>query len=762
MPPLTAPHTAEWPIDRLHALLPAVHRRRDNDMGDPLRALLQVMMEQADLIEEDLRQLYDNWFIETCTPWVVPYIAELIGHEPLSTPAGPDEGPAARARNAALLPRREVANTLRARRRKGTLALLELLAADVAGWPARAVEFSRLLRQTQSLRLSQSARGRGVDLRDSAALGHLGSPFETLAHAPDVRRLISQRASGLFAAANVAVFIWRLKACSITRAPAALQEDVGPGAYTFSVLGNDAPLFNRPRAQAGDDVIAGPLNVPQAIGLRAFSAPMAEGARFATASTNYYGLATGEDGATIAQSLAIWAPGWPTQAADDGGPIPASRIIPADLDGWLYQPPRNHVAVDTVRGRIAFPPRQAPKRMVSVSYHHGFSADIGGGEYTRPVRQHPEAVVIRVTGSDALREALKPWLHDGHAAEEPATPAEQPAHAVIELTDSGVYVLPVHIHLQAGHSLQLRAAQRTRPVLRLLDWQVDRSDNLVVHGGPGSRFTLDGLMLAGRGLQVEGPMASVTIRHATLVPGWSLAPDCEPKRPSEPSIEVIDSGACIVVEHSIVGAIQVNNDEVVTDPIRIQVSDSVIDATGNDCDSPQCEAVGGVGSRLAFAVLHMARSTVIGRVMVHAIALAENSILLGRVTVARRQIGCIRFSYVRPGSRTPRRFQCQPDLVERAALREGQARGDTPAQTEAVQREEQVRVRPRFDSLRYGVPTYCRLSVACVEEIVRGAEDESEMGVFHDLYNPQRLASLRQRLDEYAPAAADTGIVFAD
>lgn len=762
MPPPTAPLLAERPIDRLHELLPAVHRRRDNDLGDPLRALLQVMTAQADLIEADLRQLYDNWFIETCAPWVVPYIAELIGHTPISPSSGPAEGPAALARHAALLPRREVANTLRARRRKGTLALLELLAADVAGWPARAVEFSRLLQQTPSLRLARPARGCNVDLRDSAALGHRGSPFEALAHAPDLRRLTSQRARGLFASASVGVFVWRLKACSITRAPAALQEGVGPGAYTFSVLGNDAPLFNRPRAQADDNAIAGPLNVPQAIGLRDFSAPLAEGARFATASPAYYGLATAEDGATLAQSLAIWAPGWPSQAADDGGPIPASRIIPADLDGWVYQPPRNHVAVDTVRGRIAFPPRQAPKRMVAVSYHHGFSADIGGGEYTRPLQQHPEAVVLRVTGADALREALKPWLHDGHAAAEPAAPGEQPAHAVIELTDSGVYVLPVHIHLEPGHSLQLRAAQRTRPVLRLLDWQVDRSDNLVVRGGPGSRFTLDGLMLAGRGLQVEGPLASVTIRHATLVPGWSLAPDCEPKRPSEPSIEVIDSGACIVIAHSIVGSIQVNNDEVITDPIRIQVSDSLIDATGNDCDSPQCEAIGGAGSRLAFAVLHMARSTVIGRVMVHAIALAENSILLGRVTVARRQIGCMRFSYVRPGSRTPRRFQCQPDLVEDAALREGQARGDTPAQIQAVQHEEQMRVRPRFDSLRYGAPAYGRLSLACAEEIVRGAEDESEMGVFHDLYTPQRTANLRQRLDEYAPAATDTGILFAD
>ena len=47
------------------------------------------------------------------------------------------------------------------------------------------------------------------------------------------------------------------------------------------------------------------------------------------------------------------------------------------------------------------------------------------------------------------------------------------------------------------------------------------------------------------------------------------------------------------------------------------------------------------------------------------------------------------------------------------------------------------------------------------EEIKRGADDESEMGVFHDLFQPQREANLRTRLDEYIPARADVGIILA-
>jgi hypothetical protein len=36
------------------------------------------------------------------------------------------------------------------------------------------------------------------------------------------------------------------------------------------------------------------------------------------------------------------------------------------------------------------------------------------------------------------------------------------------------------------------------------------------------------------------------------------------------------------------------------------------------------------------------------------------------------------------------------------------------------------------------------------------------MGAFHDLYQPQREASLRARLEEYTPAGTDVGIIFVN
>jgi hypothetical protein len=128
----------------------------------------------------------------------------------------------------------------------------------------------------------------------------------------------------------------------------------------------------------------------------------------------------------------------------------------------------------------------------------------------------------------------------------------------------------------------------------------------------------------------------------------------------------------------------------------------------------------------------------------------------------------MRFCYVTPGSRTPRRYECQPDGAEGAAednLRDRAKKEKKPvppdAEIQEARSRERFRVRPEFNSTRFGNPTYCQLTDSCAEEISRGADDESEMGVFHDLFQPQRAANLRERLDEFTPAGTEAGIIFA-
>jgi len=65
--------------DRLYELVPVIYRMRDAEQGYPLQAFLRVIAEQVITVEEDIAGLYENWFIETCQDWVVPYIGNLVG-----------------------------------------------------------------------------------------------------------------------------------------------------------------------------------------------------------------------------------------------------------------------------------------------------------------------------------------------------------------------------------------------------------------------------------------------------------------------------------------------------------------------------------------------------------------------------------------------------------------------------------------------------------------------------------------------------------
>jgi hypothetical protein len=730
--------------DRLYELLPAIQRLRDAERGYPLRDLLRVIAEQVNAVEDDITRMYDDWFIETARDWVVPYIADLIGYEPVH--AAGDPAASAADENRILIPRVEVANTIALRRRKGTLAVLELLANDVAGWPARAVEFFRLLGWTQNLdHLHMDGyRARTADLHKAEALDRIGTPFDPFARTADVRR-ITARTPGRYNIPSVGVFVWRLKAYSVTRTPAFCL-DAGKNAYTFSVLSNDIPLFIKPAEEPDATHIAGELNVPATIRRRAFDAD----------KDSYYGAG---------RSFTIWAD-WAGHTLRE--PIPSSALIAADLTDWRYAPPDNFIAVDPQLGRIAFPMNQLPERHVRVSYHYGFSADMGGGEYERTLTQPATFELYSVGERGTFRrigEALAEWRQ------------AKPQHAVIEIGDSGIYTEPIDITLGEDQSLQLRAANRTRPVIRLLDWQSELPDALTVRMSAGSRFTLDGLLVTGRGVSVttskavagrarapvnryENPRnevcpAEVAIRHCTLVPGWTISGDCTPASPNKESLELRNVRAKVTISHSILGPIELQEDEVNTDPIPVEISDSIVDAMDGDR-----EAIIGPSGRSAHGLFTVRRSTVFGIVQVHAIELAENSIFNDCVHVARRQIGCMRFCYVPDGCRTPKRYHCQPDLVMQAARERLAGQGhDVIA---AAQRRDAERVRPQFTARHYGTPAYGQLAASGADEIARGADDGAEMGAFHDLFQPQRLANLRARLGEFTPAGMDAGILLAN
>ena len=182
--------------DRLYNLLPAHLRVRDAETGETLRSLLAILDGQLDRVQTNIEDLYDDWFIETCSEWVVPYIGDLLSVGPQYVDP----------RTTSLRP--FVANTLGFRRRKGTVAMIEDLALSVTSWRAVAVEFFQLLACTQNLNHLRPPP-RTPDLRDTSALELLGGPFETAGRFAEVRRVEPRR--GRYNIPHVGVYLWRLE-----------------------------------------------------------------------------------------------------------------------------------------------------------------------------------------------------------------------------------------------------------------------------------------------------------------------------------------------------------------------------------------------------------------------------------------------------------------------------------------------------------------------------------------------------------------------
>ncbi len=151
--------------DRLYNLLPAVHRIRDAEQGEPLRQLLALINQQVGILEEDLEQLYDNQFIETCAPWVLPYIGDLIGYRLASSDR---TGPAHAARGSGEHDRLPAAQ----RDRLGPRTTGRVTST---GWNARAVEFFQLLGWTQFMNHVRLTNYYAPDMREWEPLERLGT-----------------------------------------------------------------------------------------------------------------------------------------------------------------------------------------------------------------------------------------------------------------------------------------------------------------------------------------------------------------------------------------------------------------------------------------------------------------------------------------------------------------------------------------------------------------------------------------------------------
>jgi hypothetical protein len=698
-------------IESLYALLPAVHRLRDAEAArsapllppaeaaelailqvlaettglsgeealrharldakartGPLKALLTLVAEQAQAIEADLDQLYEDSFIETCAPWVVPYIGDLVGYR------------AVRTGGALAAPRAEVANTIAARRRKGTAAMLEQTARDLTGLDASAVEYFRRLAVTQQL--NHLRAGIGTARLTTAPDAFRGGAFDHSARSAEVRRIGSR--GGRYNIGNLGIFLWRSVALPTRHAPAVR---VDARRFLFSPLGIDIPLWAEPVTERDLRSLAGPENVPAPLGRRRLAAELAR----------HYGT-----------GLLVLRGDVPVPLAEvrvcclaDTGPDPATSP-------WANLP-TSGIAIDPELGRLAFSADQDSDVAIRVSFLTGGNGRIGGGPYARAATLDADAMPLRIP-ADA------PDL--GAALADPDFPGEGVVEWVGDDRAMGAAVPPV-IQVAAQRRLEIRAADGAFPTLAA-------AAPILLTGGDGAELTLNGLRLDGAPLVVPALVGGVPnglqvlrLRHCTLVPGGGLDRSGNPRTPGVPSLIIEAENVLVEIESCVLGAIRA------TEEARLRIRDSVVDANG--AGNAAVAAQDGVA---AGAPLWMFNTTIIGTVHTRLMGLCSNSILLGTARSSQMQQGIVRHSLIAPGSILPRRYACV-------------AAEDVP---------------PRFSSLRYPAPDYARLSPECDRRIRRGADDEGEMGAFHDAQEAAREAALLFRLEESLPLGLEAGI----
>jgi hypothetical protein len=709
----------------LYELLPAYYRLIDEtDQESTLKALAEILAGEAGKVEKNIGDLYENWFIETCEEWVVPYIGDLLGVRSIHEVEG-----------AAFSRRAYVANTLAYRRRKGTLPVLEQLAFDVTGWRAKAVEFFQLLAATQNVNHIRLHSLATPNMRHMDALDRLDTAFDTHGHTVEVGRIAA--GLGKYNIPNIGIYLWRLQSYPM-KGVDALKITVPGEGFTFSPLGLDTHLFNQPVDEQEITHLAEEINVPGLLRRRALHDELTA---IRDGETPPYTFLSGQN------------PAFTLRVQGETADIPLDKIVICNLKDWKPAPPTMRAAVDPVLGRVTFPTGVVVAGL-TVSYNYGFSGDLGGGPYDRRASlvdlraedidwqvgvSKDHLAVAGETIHTSLSDAIQAWKLQGASVKTGLITIMDNQTYDENLT--GAFGIPVG----EGQKLYIIAAdwpvtynginperkkgmfnpEDLRPHLRG-DWEIEGT--APAGADDGGRICLNGLLLEGKVTVVAGNLDHCQLQHCTLVPDAG-------------GLEILqqDEGAELLFERCICGSVMVD-----TPGAFVSITDAIIDhRTGMAINVPE--------GRLA-----LRNTTVWGHVEARVLD-AENCIFNDKVKIERRQTGCVRFSFVPAGSQTPRRYRCQPDLEIATLIQE---KKDNNTDDLLITQEVLNRMIPVYNATQYGHHAYAQLRSSTPVQIRTGADNAAEMGAFNFLQQPQREANINIVLEEYLRLGLEAGIIF--
>lgn len=761
--------------------LPEIYRVRDAEQAPPdqLRAYLGAVEQAFGALHDNIGQLYDDLFIDTCDDWVIPYLADLLGTTHLK-----GEPRTLRA---------DVADTIALRRRKGTLGAVERLAVNLTGWACRAVELRENLGWTQHLNHQRPdaggtppyqdarlialghrlmPRGGTAPIRDPAALALLGTPFDNFACTADVKP--GNDFARHVNLPNLAVFLWRLidYRLRLVQPLARGATDLGvqpPGRARFAVrfdlhpLDMPVVLFNTSRPgflQAGTSGgVVSPLTEADAVPGPMLDARITSGSEAghpeAYVSIDFFDDATvppgGFDLGDVGLNLFL------PQSEEPVFSTTEWLFRGDNLCAWesgLRRPLRDgELVIDPDIGRVLFGVGNLAQRNALVdaagttarifaSFTYGAAGPVGAHPVNRVFAPATAEVTLRRASALPGGTSLQDQLADLDIATQPV---------VIQIDDSLVHRIDITAvpgsaidggnALRLAQSLTIRAADGQRPIVLLaapLAFRpVDAADATIAT--PAVR--LEGLYIAPD--PASFPAASALITRAAVarleVAGCTLAPGGHAQRdgtraPMQPAMQLAngygfaaaaDRNAFvptpdIVLQRSITGALAVD------DRYRLDLQDCIVDAGNGVGDPPGSLLAIGAATDPAnawAAPLDFHGLTCFGGVRVGEVG-GSGGVFAQAFAVLDNQHGCIKHSSfsVQPNRLPPNHFCVHAPDAKQAFVAE-----------------------------EFNAPGYAQLALAADGRIRTLGPADDAMGAFGFLLDAHKWANLSVRLAEFMP-----------
>lgn len=709
---------------QLYQLLPEYVRFQDQENGQALEALMGVLDLEFQRLHAGMERLYDDWFIETCAPWLVPFIGDLVGLDRI-----------ARSPKARFTWRPLVAKMIARRRFKGTVTCLEHTASDATGWSSFARWQAETIGWTQDVRATKPGFGGFLDLRDALALERLQTPFDDSSHTVDVRSEPGSRPLGdgcRFHPLWVSAWLWRIESRPIWRGAA---RRVGEGCYTFDPFGQDVPLYVQPQARPGERQAAREIDLQLPLRTPVLARLLDELRRSEVPG----------------QAATTPIRGWlQVYDASEQCAIPLRSIMAWDLEHWRRPGPEDVVcgfdevaghgveypvlaAVDPERGRLTLAPSNAQEdreTSLLVSYSCGLGCDVGGGP-DHQARRYSDAdawraLVLSIPGEpspdftgppvfDSLEDALAAWPREA-------------ARAHLRIIGSGRLDAPSgtwHLSLEDRRSLIIEASEGSRPFLVGELVVCGRRLDEVQPGVPLPLLNLAGLWLDG-GMQLKGAI-ELDIESSTLGPplrcarGRAARPEAVPR--SQGMLCASDRAQAFVrAQRSILGPIRLP-----AASAACEILDCVLD--GALWHHHDAVAYAGADAADPGPPLKLRRTTVLGALSAQSIE-SSDGYFSRRPDITRTSVGFLEHCFAPPGDSKlpPESRQLPPVSADPCCPAPG---------WEGVRENENW-----LSSIVYGDPGYALLSTTAPAALMSGGTDGSAVGVTHRLYEAERLDRL--------------------